>query len=118
MIVRYLVAGDQGITDDIEFEGVADLTGTTNIVGHVWKSVGPPDPHDLEVELIDADTRIIRVHYGDEPTDWLPTVTGQSAWRFEIEATWPDQPAVTSPRRTAVTLKVRAQAPPIPDEED
>lgn len=118
MIVRYLVAGDQGITDDIEFEGVADLTGATSFVGHVWKPVGPPDPHDLEVELIDAAARIIRVHYGDAPGDWLPSQTGKAAWRFRVVASWPDQPAVSSPRRGPVTLRVDSKSPTTPDEED
>lgn len=122
MTVRYLVAGDQGVTDDIEFEGVVDLLGVTLIRAHVWRPVGPPDRHELEVTMVNATERIIRVHYGTEAPDpeadppvvgdWLPSQTAQAAWRFEVEATWPDQPAVTNPRRAPVVLKVRTQGDP------
>lgn len=108
MTSRNLVAGDQGATDDVEIEGVEDLLGVTAIEGHVWRTRTPASSDTLEVTVVDAANRIVRIHYGDAPGDWLPSQTTADVWKFEIEATWPDQPAITAPRGGPVTLNVRA----------
>lgn len=115
---RYLVAGDRGATDDFEFVGVQDLLGIDTITGHVWKTVGARDPHTVEIEVLDAETRMCRVHWGDAVDDWLPSLDAATAqsWRFEVQASWPEAPAQTSPRRTAVILKVRPQGDHVAEE--
>lgn len=112
---RFLVAGAQGRTADVEFVGVADLLGLSDgdIVGKVWRPRGAPNTAELTVEILDAEERIVRIHWGDAG-GWLASQTRQDAWNLELHASWPDTPApVISPERRAVVLKVRATAPAV-----
>lgn len=115
---RYLVAGDVGATDDFEFVGVQDLLGVDTITGHVWRTMGAPSASTVVVEILDADTRMCRVHWGDGDDDWLPSLDNArlEAWRFEVQASWPEAPARTAPARTAVILKVRPQGERVDDD--
>lgn len=113
---RFLAAGARGRYADIEVLGVADLLGlgVGDIVGKVWRPRGLPNTAELVVDVVDADARIVRVHWGDDADDWLPSQTRQDAWHLELHASWPDEPEpVILPEREPLVLKVRATAPAV-----
>lgn len=113
-ITRYLVAGNRGTVEEFEFVGVQDLLGVDSIVGWVRRHTGRVgDPREVAVEIVDAAARVCAVNYGVADDDWLPSladITTIETWQFEVEASWPDAAPQTSPRRSAVMLRVRPRS--------
>jgi hypothetical protein len=91
------VQGDVNDTLVARLDGVANLTGVSTIVGHVWQR--GVTSVNLTATVLDATARTVTVQL----SPWLNSAT-PGVWKFELQATWTAGPVTVTWRDATITV--------------
>jgi hypothetical protein len=90
-------AGDIGQYVDLAVGGLANLSGVTSAIGHIWRR----DTHvELAAAVSDGEAAVIRVQLGGDG-GWLPLLevdsTRRDVWQLKVRTIWGDGSELTIP---------------------